>query len=160
MLDLPSGPSFHSSQGAPCAGFARGPARSPRVGPRDIRGLAPAVAHHGCDLRNGAARKASVLDREVQAPAQGREAAGRELVVALRADIGPLAPPAGLEVLVGGGAADVEDVVAGIAADFPRTAAFILVSTYLVLFLLLRSVLLPLKALVMNTLSIAASFGP
>ncbi|HEX4898440.1 MAG TPA: MMPL family transporter, partial [Candidatus Limnocylindrales bacterium] len=43
--------------------------------------------------------------------------------------------------------------------DFPRTAAFILVSTYLVLFLLLRSVLLPLKALVMNTLSIAASFG-
>jgi RND superfamily putative drug exporter len=87
------------------------------------------------------------------------EAAGRELVVDLRADSGPLAPPDGVEVLVGGGAADVEDVVAGIAADFPRTAAFILVSTYLVLFLLLRSVLLPLKALVMNTLSIAASFG-
>jgi RND superfamily putative drug exporter len=87
------------------------------------------------------------------------EAPGRTLVVDLRADSGPLAPPAGLEVLVGGGAADVEDVVAGIAADFPRTAAFILVSTYLVLFLLLRSVLLPVKALVMNTLSIAASFG-
>jgi RND superfamily putative drug exporter len=87
------------------------------------------------------------------------EAPGRELVVDLRADAGPLAPPPGVEVLVGGGAADVEDVVAGIAADFPRTAAFILVSTYLVLFLLLRSVLLPLKALVMNTLSIAASFG-
>ena len=87
------------------------------------------------------------------------EAPGRALVVDLRADTGALAPPAGLEVLVGGGAADVEDVVAGIAADFPRTAAFILVSTYLVLFLLLRSVLLPLKALVMNSLSIAASFG-
>ena len=87
------------------------------------------------------------------------EAPGRELVVDLRADTGPLAPPGGVEVLVGGGAADVEDVVAGIAADFPRTAAFILVSTYLVLFLLLRSVPLPLKALVMNTLSIAASFG-
>ena len=87
------------------------------------------------------------------------EAPGRELVVDLRADAGPLAPPDGVEVLVGGGAADVEDVVAGIAADFPRTAAFILVSTYLVLFLLLRSVLLPLKALAMNSLSIAASFG-
>jgi RND superfamily putative drug exporter len=95
----------------------------------------------------------------ITTPYGPNEAAGRELVVALRADTGPLAPPAGLEVLVGGGAADVEDVVAGIAADFPRTAAFILVSTYLVLFLLLRSVLLPLKALVMNTLSIAASFG-
>ena len=87
------------------------------------------------------------------------EEPGRELVVDLRADAGPLAQPAGLDVLVGGGAADVEDVVAGIAADFPRTAIFILVSTYLVLFLLLRSILLPLKALVMNTLSITASFG-
>ncbi|TAK01155.1 MAG: MMPL family transporter, partial [Chloroflexota bacterium] len=95
----------------------------------------------------------------ITTPYGPNEAAGRELVVDLRADVGPLAPPEGLEVLVGGGAADVEDVVAGIAADFPRTAAFILVSTYLVLFLLLRSVLLPLKALVMNSLSIAASFG-
>ena len=49
--------------------------------------------------------------------------------------------------------------MAGIAAEFPRTAVFILLSTYLVLFVLLRSVLLPLKALVMNTLSITASFG-
>ena len=84
---------------------------------------------------------------------------GRALVVDLRAATGPLSQPPGLDVLVGGGAADVEDVVAGIAAEFPRTAAFIVVSTYLVLFLLLRSVLLPLKALVMNTLSITASFG-
>ena len=87
------------------------------------------------------------------------EEEGRALVVDLRADSGPLAAPPELDVLVGGGAADVEDVVAGIAADFPRTAAFILISTYAVLFLLLRSVLLPLKALAMNTLSITASFG-
>ena len=39
-------------------------------------------------------------------------------------------------------------------ADFPRTALFIIVTTYLVLFVLLRSVVLPAKALVMNTLSI------
>ena len=64
-----------------------------------------------------------------------------------------------MTVLVGGGAADVEDVVAGVGAEFPRTALFILVTTYLVLFLLLRSVVLPLKALAMNTLSIVASFG-
>ena len=44
-------------------------------------------------------------------------------------------------------------------ADFPRTALFILVTTYLILLLLLRSVVLPAKALVMNTLSILASFG-
>ena len=87
------------------------------------------------------------------------EQPGRDLVRDLRSGTGPLKPPDGLDVLVGGGAADVEDVVAGVAADFPRTALFILVTTYLVLFLLLRSVILPLKALAMNTLSITASFG-
>jgi len=95
----------------------------------------------------------------ITTPYGPNEQPGRDLVRDLRAGNGSLGPPAGLTVLVGGGAADVEDVVAGIAAEFPRTAVFILVSTYIVLFLLLRSVLLPLKALAMNTLSIAASFG-
>ena len=84
---------------------------------------------------------------------------GRELVRDLRSGTGGLAPPAGMTVLVGGGAADVEDVVTGIGADFPRTALFILATTWIVLFLLLRSVILPLKAVVMNSLSILASFG-
>ncbi|HEV8488751.1 MAG TPA: MMPL family transporter [Candidatus Limnocylindrales bacterium] len=83
----------------------------------------------------------------------------RALVGELRDPTSPLAPPEGVTVLVGGGAADVSDVVGRIAADFPRTALFIVVSTYLVLFVLLRSVVLPAKALVMNTLSIVASFG-
>jgi RND superfamily putative drug exporter len=83
----------------------------------------------------------------------------RSLVSDLRRDGSPLAPPDGMTVLVGGGAADVDDVVSRVSADFPRTALFILVTTYAVLFLLLRSVVLPLKALVMNTLSIVASFG-
>ena len=87
------------------------------------------------------------------------EAAGRELVRDLRSGGGPLAPPTGMSLLVGGGAADVEDVVTGIGAEFPRTAVFILVSTFVVLLLLLRSALLPLKALAMNSLSIVASFG-
>jgi putative drug exporter of the RND superfamily len=85
--------------------------------------------------------------------------AARALVSELRTANGPLAPPVGMTVLVGGGAADVVDVVDGIGAGFPRTAVFIFVSTYLVLFVLLRSVVLPAKALVMNTLSIVAAFG-
>jgi len=87
------------------------------------------------------------------------EAVARELVHDLRSGAGPLAPPGGMAVLVGGGAADVEDVVTGIGAEFPRTALFILVTTFLVLLLLLRSALLPIKALAMNALSIVASFG-
>jgi RND superfamily putative drug exporter len=84
---------------------------------------------------------------------------GRALVHDLRDKTGPLAPPPGVSILVGGGAADVDDVVSRVWSDFPRTAAFIVVTTFIVLFVLLRSVVLPVKALVMNTLSIVASFG-
>ncbi|MFL5717365.1 MAG: MMPL family transporter [Chloroflexota bacterium] len=83
----------------------------------------------------------------------------RRLVADLRDPSSSLAPPSGLMVSIGGGAAEVSDVVARVAADFPRTALFIVVTTYAVLFLLLRSVVLPGKALLMNTLSIVASFG-
>jgi RND superfamily putative drug exporter len=83
----------------------------------------------------------------------------RGLVADLRNPNGRLAPPPGVSVLVAGGAADVSDVVGRIGADFPRTALFIVLSTYAVLFVLLRSVILPAKALLMNSLSIVASFG-
>jgi RND superfamily putative drug exporter len=83
----------------------------------------------------------------------------RGLVADLRNPNGRLMPPPGVSVLVAGGAADVSDVVGRIGADFPRTALFIVLSTYAVLFVLLRSVILPAKALLMNSLSIVASFG-
>jgi RND superfamily putative drug exporter len=83
----------------------------------------------------------------------------KALVAGLRDPSGPLAPPAGITVGVSGGAADVGDVVGRVGADFPRSALFIIVTTYLVLFVLLRSVVLPAKAIVMNTLSITAAFG-
>ena len=95
----------------------------------------------------------------VTTPYGPNAAQGRDLVAALRDPTSALAPPAGLTVQVAGGAAEVTDVVARMGQDFPRTALFILITTYLVLFLLLRSVVLPLKALVMNSLSIIASFG-
>ena len=95
----------------------------------------------------------------VYTPYGPNRAEGRMLVDDLRQSSGPLAPPPGARVLVGGGAADVTDVVNRVAADFPRTAVFIVLTTYAVLFLLLRSIVLPAKALLMNGLSITASFG-
>ena len=95
----------------------------------------------------------------VYTPYGPNRAEGQALVVDMRDPMSVLAPPQGVSVLVGGGAAEVRDVVNRIAADFPRSAAFILISTYLVLFVLLRSVVLPAKALVVNALSITASFG-
>jgi RND superfamily putative drug exporter len=64
-----------------------------------------------------------------------------------------------LSFRVAGGTAGVVDYSEGLYSEFPRALAFIVVATYVVLLLLFRSVVLPLKALIMNTLSILASYG-
>lgn len=58
-----------------------------------------------------------------------------------------------------GATASVLDVVDGLYASFPLAALFILFTTYTVLLILFRSVVLPLKAILMNALSIIASYG-
>jgi RND superfamily putative drug exporter len=63
------------------------------------------------------------------------------------------------EVQVDGGAAEVSDVVARLYSEFPRAIAFIAITTYVLLLILFRSAVLPLKALVMNALSLVASYG-
>ena len=107
----------------------------------------------------GATTKGNLTAFTVTTPYGPNNEEARALVREMRDPASPLAPPAGVSILVGGGAADVDDVVSRVWADFPRTAAFIVLTTFLVLFVLLRSVVLPIKALVMNTLSIVASFG-
>jgi putative drug exporter of the RND superfamily len=63
------------------------------------------------------------------------------------------------QLLVSGATATDIDTIAQIRADTPAALLFVMVATYLVLFLLLGSVVLPLKAVLMNLLSITASFG-
>lgn len=64
-----------------------------------------------------------------------------------------------LTMLVDGGTAEIVDVVDLMYSDFPRAVALIVIATYLVLMILFRSLILPLKAIAMNTLSILASYG-
>lgn len=64
-----------------------------------------------------------------------------------------------LMMLVGGGTADIVDVVNEMYGQFPWAIALVVVMTFVVLLLLFRSLLLPLKAILMNTLSILASYG-
>jgi uncharacterized membrane protein YdfJ with MMPL/SSD domain len=68
------------------------------------------------------------------------------------------APP-GAEVLVTGGTAFNQDFINLILQDSPAAIAFVILVTYVVLFLLVGSVVLPLKAVLTNLLSISASFG-
>ena len=65
----------------------------------------------------------------------------------------------GGQVLVGGQTAVDLDVIKFITDRTPIAVGFVVLVTYLVLFLLTGSVVLPLKAVVLNFLSIGASFG-
>jgi RND superfamily putative drug exporter len=80
--------------------------------------------------------------------------ANKALLAALRAMELPR-----LTMLVDGGTAEIVDVVDEMYADFPRAIALVIAATYLVLLVLFRSLLLPLKAVLMNGLSILASYG-
>jgi RND superfamily putative drug exporter len=62
-------------------------------------------------------------------------------------------------VLVGGEAARFTDTLSALTARLPLAGAIIALSMLVLLFLLTGSVLLPVKALVLNVLSLSATFG-
>jgi len=68
-------------------------------------------------------------------------------------------PGNGISVLVDGGTAGNIDYVQSLYTDFPMAVLIVSITTYIVLLLFFRSLFLPLKAILMNTLSILASYG-
>ena len=62
-------------------------------------------------------------------------------------------------IYVGGAQAQYTDFNDAIYAHFPEIILLVLVLTYLFLFVAFRSVFLPLKAVLLNLLSVAASYG-
>lgn len=70
-----------------------------------------------------------------------------------------LPPGGGLTSYVGGAAAELMDVVSDLYTSFPRALVLIVLTTYLALTVLFRSVVLPAKAILMDMLSILASYG-
>ncbi len=68
-------------------------------------------------------------------------------------------PPEGMTVLVGGTSMSVYEFVHILYQRFPWIILFVVCVTALVLLLLLRSVVLPVKAVVMNVLSLLAGYG-
>jgi uncharacterized membrane protein YdfJ with MMPL/SSD domain len=82
-------------------------------------------------------------------------AAARHIVTEIR---DTPAPP-GATVLVGGTTAGLVDELASLGATLPWMALLVCGSTFVLLFLAFGSVVLPLKAIVMNVLSLGATFG-
>ncbi len=67
--------------------------------------------------------------------------------------------PTGVEMTVTGETARLVDLMAGIGDRLPWALGYIAVVTFVLLFLAFGSVILPLKAIVMNVLSLSATFG-
>ena len=63
------------------------------------------------------------------------------------------------KLMVAGFAAYSQDVLDAIVENLPIALAFIFSSTIVLIFIQVRSVIIPIKAIVMNILSISASFG-
>ncbi|GAC51352.1 Trehalose monomycolate exporter MmpL3 [Gordonia sp. YY1] len=74
-------------------------------------------------------------------------------------DLRAVPAPNGTEILVTGLAATTDDTVGSIYAHLPWVLALIAIATFVLLFLFTGSVVLPLKALVLNILSLSATFG-
>ena len=73
------------------------------------------------------------------------------------ASVRSVAPPA--PVLITGAAARSSDSLSALGSRLPIALALIIVSTFVVLFMFTGSLLMPIKALVLNTLSLTATFG-
>ncbi|MEU8007776.1 MMPL family transporter [Catellatospora sp. NPDC049111] len=88
-------------------------------------------------------------------PGEPADESAREVVQAIR----DLPVPDGTQMLVGGRTAADLDQLDSLGGRLPWMLAMVAVSTFLLLFLAFGSVVLPLKAILMNVISIGASFG-
>ncbi len=87
--------------------------------------------------------------------ADGSSSAGRDTIKAVRT----AAHDVGADVRVGGVGAENADFVSAIYGSFPLMIAVIAVLTFVLLARAFRSLLLPLKAVILNIISVAASWG-
>ena len=82
-----------------------------------------------------------------------------DATIALVKRLQGLLPPAGGELHVGGPTAQNQDDTQVISGSLWKVAVFVVLLSYLVLLLVLRSAVLPIKAVLMNALSVAAAYG-
>ena len=109
----------------------------------------PQVA--GLSVRPGSPAGISVVDIVPIGTSQGQEATA--IVETVRAET-PRFP-----IQVGGQAAELADVKDILRDRLPWAALLIVVATLVLLFMMTGSVVVPIKAVVMNILSLGASFG-
>ncbi|MEA2496724.1 MAG: putative drug exporter of the superfamily [Thermoleophilaceae bacterium] len=151
--------------GAELAGKALGPGAAAPIQLVTDEVKAVLLQRYAAQIRRDpavAAVKPARLSRDGQAAlievvpkADGEAPQTVALVNRLRSHPGP----AGAHVDVGGATAYVYDFRDLLRGSMWKILLFVLAFSYVVLLVLLRSVLLPLKAVIMNLLSVAAAYG-
>ncbi|MEP7026570.1 MAG: MMPL family transporter, partial [Actinomycetota bacterium] len=78
---------------------------------------------------------------------------------AIAGQVRAVPPPEGARVYVGGTTAQLVDELSSLGKTLPWMALVVFLATFMLLFLAFGSVILPIKAMVMNVLSLSATFG-
>jgi len=118
-----------------------------------VRGIESATVIDQVAARPGGAGPTSLV--QVSWPGDGQSQSSQQLVRDLRS----VSPGPGADALVGGVSASAVDLVDSIGARLPAMGAFVIAVMLVLLFIAFGSVVLPFKAVVMNALSLTASFG-
>jgi RND superfamily putative drug exporter len=105
----------------------------------------------GASVRPGTPSGITVVDLVPAGTSQGAPATA--VVEQIRAQ------PAAFATQVGGPAAELIDVKEKLGARLPLAAAMVVLATLVLLFMMTGSLVVPLKAVLMNILSLGASFG-
>ena len=93
-------------------------------------------------------------------PAEGPDPpATGELVRRLRTDLGTATDGTGMEAHVGGATATLLDLTKQVTKYLPIVIGAVVIGAFILLTLVFRSILVPLKAAIMNLLSIGAAYG-
>lgn len=117
---------------------------------RKVDGIHGAVAPQNDSWR----RDGTALVEAIPVPDSGTSAGGVTLD-----GVRDIAHAAGADVRVGGGPAANDDFIDAVYGSFPLMIALIAITTFILLARAFRSLLLPLKAILLNVLSVAAAWG-
>ena len=117
---------------------------------REVSGVHGAVAPDSPQWRSGNAAEALAFPTADDSTAAGKDTLDR---------VRSAAHAAGPDVVVGGLPAQNADFISAVYGNFPLMIALIAVVTFILLARAFRSLLLPLKAVILNVASVAAAWG-
>jgi uncharacterized membrane protein YdfJ with MMPL/SSD domain len=105
------------------------------------------------------ARVTGASERAVRVDLNYRVSPNSEIAQSIVTGVRDVRPPPGAERYVGGQTAELVDTLVNLGSVLPWMAVVVVGATFILLFLAFGSLILPIKAIVMNFLSLSVMFG-